>query len=438
MKFIGNSGNLKKMREFWEKTKKTLKTLGPGFITGSADDDPSGIATYSIAGAQFGFNLSFLSWFLVPLMISIQEACARIGMVSGMGLAGVLKKYYSRKLLIFTVVSLLIANIINIGADLGVMAASLQMVFGRSFLYWLIAITLLTIAAEIFIPYKTYAVFLRIFGFFLLVYIITSFLAVNDWVYVIKESITPHLILSKDYLMTAVGFLGTTISPYLFFWQASEEVEEEILKGKLRDFGINKPKMSGREIKTMRKDTEIGMIFSNLITFFIVTTTAVTLNKNGILNIETPQQAALALKPLAGDLTYLLFAVGIIGIGLQAVPVLAGGVAYAVSETFGFKEGLFQSFNRAKIFYLTIAVSTIIGFLINLLNINSMRALYYSAIINGIIAVPLIFIIMRLADDKRVVGVYKSPWKIKFFGWFTFFLMFIAALLMIIFLLGLL
>jgi Mn2+/Fe2+ NRAMP family transporter len=270
------------------------------------------------------------------------------------------------------------------------------------------------------------------------VYIITSFLAVNDWVYVIKESITPHLILSKDYLMTAVGFLGTTISPYLFFWQASEEVEEEILKGKLRDFGINKPKMSGREIKTMRKDTEIGMIFSNLITFFIVTTTAVTLNKNGILNIETPQQAALALKPLAGDLTYLLFAVGIIGIGLQAVPVLAGGVAYAVSETFGFKEGLFQSFNRAKIFYLTIAVSTIIGFLINLLNINSMRALYYSAIINGIIAVPLIFIIMRLADDKRVVGVYKSPWKIKFFGWFTFFLMFIAALLMIIFLLGLL
>jgi Mn2+/Fe2+ NRAMP family transporter len=426
------------MREFWEKTKKTLKTLGPGFITGSADDDPSGIATYSIAGAQFGFNLSFLSWFLVPLMISIQEACARIGMVSGMGLAGVLKKYYSRKLLIFTVVSLLIANIINIGADLGVMAASLQMVFGRSFLYWLIAITLLTIAAEIFIPYKTYAVFLRIFGFFLLVYIITSFLAVNDWVYVIKESITPHLILSKDYLMTAVGFLGTTISPYLFFWQASEEVEEEILKGKLRDFGINKPKMSGREIKTMRKDTEIGMIFSNLITFFIVTTTAVTLNKNGILNIETPQQAALALKPLAGDLTYLLFAVGIIGIGLQAVPVLAGGVAYAVSETFGFKEGLFQSFNRAKIFYLTIAVSTIIGFLINLLNINSMRALYYSAIINGIIAVPLIFIIMRLADDKRVVGVYKSPWKIKFFGWFTFFLMFIAALLMIIFLLGLL
>lgn len=422
----------------WKKINEKLKNLGPGFITGAADDDPSGIATYSIAGAQFAYKLSFLSWLLVPLMIAVQEASARIGMVTGMGLAGVLKKFYPKKLLVFTVFLLLIANIINIGADLGVMAASMQMVFGLPLTFWLIIVTLFTVIAEIIIPYKTYAKFLRIFGFFLLVYVVTSFLVTDDWLFVFKESLVPHFILSKEYLMTAVGFLGTTISPYLFFWQASEEVEEEILKGELKDFNTVKPKLSGREIRAMRQDTSIGMVFSNLITFFIIATTAATLNKNGIINIETPQQAALALKPLAGDLTYLLFAVGVIGIGLQSVPILAGGVAYAVSETFGFQEGLFKTFNRARVFYMTIIISTGIGLLINLFHINAMQALYYAAIFNGVIAVPLIYIIMKMADNEKIVGRFKSPLRIKFFGWFAFIIMLLASLLMFMSIFGIL
>ncbi|MCL5675873.1 MAG: divalent metal cation transporter [Patescibacteria group bacterium] len=231
--------------------------------------------------------------------------------------------------------------------------------------------------------------------------------------------------------MTAVGFLGTTISPYLFFWQASEEVEEEINKGKISDFSTFRPKLFGRELRRMRQDTDMGMFFSNLITFFIVATTAATLHAQGITNIETPQQAALALKPLAGPLTYILFTVGIIGIGLQSVPVLAGSVAYAVSETLGVSEGLFKNFSRAKIFYSTIAFSTIIGTLINLFHINTIQALFYTAIINGIVAVPLIYIIMKLADDKRVVGENSSPKHIRFFGWLTFWLMLIAVVLML-------
>ncbi|MCL5675848.1 MAG: divalent metal cation transporter, partial [Patescibacteria group bacterium] len=224
------------LKNLVKKLKKEWQMLGPGFITGAADDDPSGIATYSIAGAQFGYKLSFLSWFLLPLMISVQEACARIGMVTGEGLAGVLKKYYSRKILAFSVGLLLIANIINIGADLGVMAASIKMVTGWQFEIMLVVMAVLTILLEIYVPYRVYASLLRWFGFFLLVYVLTAFLVTQNWLDVIVSVITPNLEFNKAFLMTAVGFLGTTISPYLFFWQASEEVEEEINKGKISDF----------------------------------------------------------------------------------------------------------------------------------------------------------------------------------------------------------
>lgn len=418
------------IKKIWLKLKKEAQTLGPGFITGAADDDPSGITTYSIAGAKFGYNLSFLSWFLIPMMIAVQECCARIGMVSGMGLAGVLKKYYPKKILFFAVILLMIANIINIGANLGIMAASAQMVFGLHFILWLGVITFLTIAAEIFIPYWIYAKMLRIFGLFLLVYVLTSFLVTPNWTEVIIKTLIPNIVLNREYLMTAVGFLGTTISPFLFFWQASEEVEEEIMHGKIKDFATDRPHLSGREITAMRKDTDVGMVFSNIITFFIVVTTASTLHAQGITDIETPQQIAMALKPLAGDFAYFIFMVGIIGIGLQSVPVLAGSVAYAVTETFGFKEGLFKSFNRAKLFYIIIAVATFIGVLINLLGINTIQALYYSAIINGVIAVPLIFIILKLADNKDVVGNRTSPKAIKFFGWMAFFFILLATIMM--------
>lgn len=419
------------LKTLWHKLKKEWSALGPGFITGAADDDPSGIATYSIAGAQFGYKLSWLSWFLLPLMIAVQEASARIGMLTGEGLTGVLKKFYSRQMVIFAVGLLVIANIINIGADLGVMADSLKMITGLPFNLLLIAISLLTILLEIFIPYRTYAQFLRWFSFFLLVYVVTAFLVTKDWTFVLVSALIPHFEFNTNYLMTAVGFLGTTISPYLFFWQASEEVEEQISQGKVSDFAITRPKLSSRELRRMRNDTDIGMFFSNLITFFIVATTAATLHTNGITDIETPQQAALALKPLAGDLTYLLFTVGIIGIGLQAVPVLAGSVAYAVSESFGVSEGLSKPFSRAKMFYLALALATLVGVFINIFGINTIKALYYAAIINGVVAVPLIFIIMKLADNKKVVGENVSPSRIKFFGWLAFWFMLGAVVLML-------
>lgn len=424
------------MSNIFQRIKKEFQKLGPGFVTGAADDDPSGIATYSITGAQFGYKLTFMSWITIPMMIAIQETCARIGMLTGMGLAGVIKQYYSKKILYFTVTLLFVANTINIGTDLGVMAASIEMVTGINFFIWLILVTLITLLAEILIPYRIYAKILKFASFFLLVYLLTSFLVTPDWITVFKNLVTPYFSISREYFMAIVGFLGTSISPYLFFWQASEEVEDEIAAGKTGDFADKKPFVSGRELKMMRRDTDIGMVFSQIISFFIVITTASTLFANGIHDIETPNQAALALKPLAGNFTYLLFTVGIVGIGLQSIPVLAGSAAYAVSESLGVKEGLSKKFFQAKIFYLTIAVSTIIGLLINLLGINIIRALYYTAIINGVAAVPLIYLIMKLGSNEKVVGKNKPSAKIRFFGWAAFVLMFLAAVFMFLSIFG--
>lgn len=407
--------------------------LGPGFITGAADDDPSGVATYSIAGAQFGYKLNWLSLFLTPMMVSVQEMCGRIGMVSGMGLAGAIRKYYSKKLLLFTLSLLMIANTINIGADLGIMAASIQMILGIPFFFWLIFVTIFTVLMEIVIPYDKYYRYLKWMGFTLLVYGITAVLVKQDWLAILKYTVIPHIDLKLDYFMTMVGFLGTTISPYLFFWQASQEVEEEIKEGKIHDFEES-PQIMAHEIKHMQKDTTAGMIFSNLITVSIILTTTATLFKNGINNIETPQQAALALRPLAGDLAYLLFTFGIIGIGLQSVPILAGSAAYAFAESFGFKEGLAKKFTEAKAFYVTIGLATVFGALMNLVGINAIKALYYTAILNGIVAVPLIAIIIKLADDKRIVGSYKTNKVGKIIAWITFVFMFLASTMMIIYL----
>lgn len=411
--------------------KKFFKKFGPGFITGAADDDPSGVATYSIAGAQYGYQMNWLSLFLIPAMISIQEMCGRIGMISGKGLAGVIKKYYSKKLLVLAVSLLAIANIINIGADLGIIAASIQMIFGFNFYYWLGMVAILVIIMEVTIPYKTYSKYLKWLSLSLLVYIITAFLVKQDWKSIAINTFIPHISFDLAHIMTIIGFLGTTISPYLFFWQASDEIEEEIVEGKIKDFNC-KPSIRITDIKKMRIDTKIGMIFSNLIAFFIILTTAATLHAYGINNIESPQQAALALRPLAGDFAYLLFAVGIIGIGLQSIPILAGSLAYAVSEVFNFKEGLSKSFSQAKPFYLIIAVSTLVGVIINALQINIMQALYYAAIVNGITAVPLIAIIIKLADDDKVVGNYKTAKSHKVVAWITFLFMLFSVLIMMI------
>lgn len=414
---------LKKIKDFFRK-------IGPGFITGAADDDPSGIATYSIAGAQYGYKMGWLALFLWPAMVVIQEMCGRIGMVSGKGLAGVIKKYHSKRLLFMAVSLLAIANTINIGADLGIMAASMQMLFGLNFFGWLIFIGVLVILMEIIIPYKKYSGVLKWLGLSLGVYVITAFMVKQNWGSIAFNTFIPQIEFNSGYIMTMIGFLGTTISPYLFFWQASEEIEEEIADGKVKDFDCQ-PDIKPKEIKAMGRDTKIGMLFSNLMTFSIIITTAATLHAHGITNVETPQQAALALKPLAGNFAYILFAIGIIGIGWQSIPVLAGSVGYAISDTFGLKEGLFKKFKKAKMFYLIIAVSTIVGLGINLLQINIISALYYAAVINGIAAVPLIAIIIKLSDDEKIVGKYKTSKKNKVVAWITFGFMLISVLIML-------
>jgi NRAMP (natural resistance-associated macrophage protein)-like metal ion transporter len=413
-----------------KKIKNFFKKIGPGFITGAADDDPSGIATYSIAGAQYGYKLSWLALFLWPAMVAIQEMCGRIGMASGRGLAGVIRKYHSKRLLFMSVSLLAIANIINIGADLGIIAASMQMIFGLKFYWWLIFVGILIILMEIIIPYKKYSGILKWLGLSLMVYVITAFMVKQNWGSIAFNTFIPQINFNLGYIMTMIGFLGTTISPYLFFWQASEEIEEEISEGEVKDFNC-KPEVKPREIRAMNKDTKIGMLFSNLMTFSIILTTAATLHVSGIVDIETPQQAALALKPLAGNFAYLLFAIGIIGIGWQSIPVLAGSVGYALSEAFNFKEGLSKKFGKAKMFYVVIAMSTIIGLVMNLLQINIMKALYYAAVINGIAAVPLIAIIIKLSDDERIVGKFKTNKKNRIIAWITFGFMLISVLLML-------
>src|SRR3989344_219653 len=288
----------------------------------------------------------------------------------------------------FAVSLLVLANVINIGADLGIMASSLQMVFGLPFYFWLFLTAMSIVVLEIWVPYKRYSAILKWLSLSLLVYVVTAFLIRPNWSDVLEATVIPRITWSADYLMVLVGFLGTTISPYLFFWQASQEVEEKISdnRSQISDFG-QKSVVTLSGIKKMRLDTKLGMLFSNLMTFFIVVTTAGTLHANGVFNIDSAQQAALALRPLAGDFAYLLFAFGIIGIGLQSVPVLAGSVAYAVSEALGLREGLGKSFERAKGFYLILAVATMVGVLMNLWGINTMQALYYAAVVNGVVAV---------------------------------------------------
>lgn len=390
------------------KLKKFFSKLGPGLITGAADDDPSGIATYSQSGAEFGYKQLWAVFFTLPFMIVIQEMCGRIGMVTGKGLSGVMRKYYARPVLYSAVFILVTANTINISADLGAMAAGAQLVFHLPFAVWLLALTALTLILQIFIPYKTYAKYLKYLALTLLAYVITAFCVKQDWHQIGIHTFTPYLSLDKKYLMNIVGFLGTTISPYLFFWQADEEVEEEVATGKLKTLGHGIPKIFRRDVRGMRWDTILGMIFSNIMTFFIIVTTASTLGKYGITNIETADQAALALRPIAGNFAFLLFAIGIIGTGLLGVPVLAGSASYAVTEAIGWRAGLYRKLKDAHGFYGVIAIATIIGLILNFTSIQPFTLLYYAAILNGICAPPLMAIIVLISANKKIMGKYKS------------------------------
>ncbi|HRY59818.1 MAG TPA: divalent metal cation transporter [Patescibacteria group bacterium] len=410
---------------------KTLKrVVGPGVITGFSDDDSSGIGTYSAAGAKFNLGQSWLCLYQLPLMIAVQEMCGRLGMVTGKGLAGNMKKFFHRYWLYIAVGLLVFANTMNIGADISAMAESSKMILGGNLDLWAIGITLGIILLEVLVPYKAYAGILKWLTIPFFGYFIVAFMIPQDWFAIFKSVVLPHVEFNKDFLVVMVGFLGTTISPYLFFWQTSEEVEEEVKDGKILEMGQKVGKMEKGDLKRMRIDTFVGMIFSQVIALFIVVACAATLFKNGITDINSAQEAAQALRPLAGDNAYLLFAIGIIGAGLMGVPVLAGSAAYALSETFNWKEGLFHKFKDAIWFYAVIIFSTLMGLAINFIGINPMKALLYSAVVNGVVAVPLIAFITILANKKKVMGKYKNKPISNILGWVTFSVMLVASILM--------
>lgn len=386
------------------KIKKLLKSIGPGFITGASDDDPSGIATYSQAGALFGFGQLWTALFTFPFMAAVQEMCGRIGLVTGKGLAGVMKKHYPRYVLYTAVFLLFLANTINIGADLGAMAASAQLIIGLPFIFWLIVVVVITLILEVFVRYKTYVAYLKYLTFALISYILTAFIVNVDWRTALFSTVIPTIQFNREYLFNIVAILGTTISPYLFFWQASEEVEEEIVHHKLRQMGAGQPKITPKDISQLRRDTVIGMFFSNLVMWFIIVSTGTTLFPAGIHKITSASEAAATLKPLGGDFAFLLFALGIIGTGLLAIPILSGAASYAVSEALGWREGLYRTLLKAPGFYGIIILATLVGFLINFIGINPISALYYTAVINGIIAFPLLIMILFVANNKEIMG----------------------------------
>ena len=404
------------------------KSVGPGVITGIADDDPSGIATYAQTGAMFGFSQLWLALFSFPFMIAVQEMCARIGMTTGKGLAQIIKLHYSKKVLFVVVLLLCTANIFNIGADLSAMSASAKLVIDIPFYAWLILLTAVTLILEITIPYPTYVKILKYLSMTVLAYIVTAFLIHQNWKEIGLATITPHFEWSKAYLLNIIAMLGTTISPYLFFWQADEEVEEELANGKLRMMGKGSPKINKEDIKQMRSDTVVGMFFSNLITFFIIITSASTINTAGLENISALTLAE-SLRPLAGDYATILFALGIIGTGMLAVPVLAGSAAYAISEAFGWKEGLNKTFAQAKGFYSTIIIATILGISFSFTSIDPIIVLYYSAILNGLLAPPLLFIILLIANNKKILGKYINSKLSNFFGIIITIIMSISTIL---------
>lgn len=413
-----------------------LRILGPGLITGAADDDPSGIATYSQAGAQFGLHMAWVLWFTLPMQVAVQEACARIGAVTGKGLATIIREHYSRPVLYFAVGLTVTANLINIGADIGAMGAAVQLLFPQlPFVAITLAFTIMVLLLEIFTSYRTYAKLLKWLALALIAYPITAFIAGLNWSEVIHYSLVPHIDFSPAFLFIIVGVLGTTISPYLFFWQTSELVEEEVAEHRLAQRG-GVPRLSNSFLRKMRIDNFVGMLFSALAAWFIIITAAGVLNAHGITNIATPADAAKALEPLvqgfpaAGLIAKLIFAIGIIGLGLLAVPVLAGSSAYAFCGAFGWHEGLYRKLRKAQTFYGMIAVATLAGLLFNFSGVDPIKALVYTAVFNGLAAVPLLFLISRIAKNPAVMGQHVSGRLSRFFVMVAFLLMAIAAIAM--------
>lgn len=418
-----------------QKFSRFLRIFGPGLITGAADDDPSGIATYSQTGAQFGYGQLWTAILMYPLQTAVQEACARIGAVTGKGLAAVVSKNYSKKILFSVVMLVVVANTINIGADIGAMAASARLLFPLPFVIYALFFTAFVLFLEIFTSYESYAKILKWLALALLAYPVTAIIAGQNWGEVLRATIMPHFEFNFGFFFILTGVLGTTISPYMFFWQASEEVEEEISENRLN--GQKKPRIGKVFLRNLRIDNALGMLFSEVITWSIIITAASVLNTHGVRNIATASDAAKALEPLvstfpnAGFLAKSIFATGVIGIGLMSVPVLAGSASYALSEAFNWKEGLSLKLKKAHGFYGVITIATLIGLLINFVGIDPIKALVFTAVFNGIAAVPLIFLIAKISSNSNIMGEYKSGPISKILVWTTFLAMGLSAVAII-------
>jgi NRAMP (natural resistance-associated macrophage protein)-like metal ion transporter len=404
--------------------------MGPGLITGASDDDPSGIATYSQAGAQFGYNLGWVLLFSYPLMAAIQQISAWIGRVTGRGLAGNMRRHFPRPLL-YGIVSLLVfANTLNIGADLGAMAAALQLLIGGKLLLYVVLFLAVSVALEVFVRYHRYVAVLKWLTMSLLAYVACVFVVDVPWDEVTWRLVAPHFTLCSDYLTTIVALLGTTISPYLFFWQAEQEVEDEKEQRGARPL-IRAPEQALAQNTRIRIDTYVGMAFSNLIALFIVITTAATLHAHGVTDIQTSAQAAEALRPIAGHFAFAVFAAGIIGTGLLALPVLAGSAAYALGEAVGWHVGLARKPARAHAFYITIALATAMGAALNLTSIDPVKALFWCAVVNGIVAAPVMVMMMLLASDRSVMAEFTLHPILRMLGWLATAVMTAAAVAML-------
>lgn len=413
-----------------KKHRSPLSVLGPGLVTGAADDDPSGIATYSQVGAQFGYGLPWPLLFSFPLMAAIQEICARIGASTGKGIAQNLRDNYPRALLQFVVVLLVIANVINLGADLGAMGAALSLLIPGPLLPATIAFGVISVLLEVFVSYGRYAAVLKWATLSLFAYFAVVILAEVDWWAAIKGTVVPSFKFDKDHAMALVAILGTTISPYLFFWQSGQEVEEQHRRH-VKPLMIS-PRTAGAELKRIRTDTLVGMGFSNLTAIVIVIATAATLHQAGVTEIDSAVKAAEALRPIAGELAFALFAIGIISTGLLAVPVLAGSAAYAVAESFGWREGLNRRPREAKAFYAVIAVATLAGVAMNFFAINPMKALYWSAVVNGLLAPPLMLVTILIARNRKVMGDLAISGVLEFGGWLSTAVMTVVAVLFLV------
>jgi len=422
------------------KLNRALRVLGPGLITGAADDDPSGIATHSQSGATYGFQILWTVIFTLPLMIAVQEACMRIGAVTGQGLAAVVRRTYSRKVLYPVVFLVVAANSLNIGSDIGAMAASAQLLVPAVPLMPLsLGFAIVIVALEVLVSYRVYIRVLKWLSLALFAYVVTAFFVNVPWSEALLATVTPQVRLDGPFLYLLVAVLGTTISPYMFFWQTSNVVEDEISEERKVDTDEpSPPRISRGYLRRLRIDTVVGMVFANMIAWFIILIGAVVLNRGGVTNITTAAEAAAALRPLvngfpnAGLLAEIIFAIGVIGVGLMSVPVLAGSSAYAIAETFGWREGLSRRFNQARGFYITIILGTVLGMSFNFIGVDPIQALVATAVFNGLVAVPLILVIALVSSRKDVMGSYRSRFWSKAGLWITFAVMAAAAVALLV------